>query len=110
MSQDLDDMRGTGNVFADVGDADAQAKGLKAKLAAAIIVTLNERRLTVREASKLVGMDEADVQRIRDADLSDMTVERLLWVMADLGHEIEIVSTPTNRRGHITFSRCGASP
>jgi hypothetical protein len=32
MNDDMELMRGTGNVFADFGDADAEAKQLKAKI------------------------------------------------------------------------------
>ena len=77
MKDDLDVMRGTGNVFEDFGDADAEAKGLKAKIAADIIATLNSRNLSVREAGKIAGIDGADIQRIRNADLSRFTIDRL---------------------------------
>ena len=44
MNGDLDVVRGSGNVFADFRDADAEAKKLKATIAAGIIATLNERK------------------------------------------------------------------
>jgi predicted XRE-type DNA-binding protein len=90
MKDDEDVIRGTGNVFADVGDADAEAKKLKAKIAADIISTLNARALTVREAGKIAGMDGADIQRIRNADLSRFTIDRLVRVAFRLGRKVEI--------------------
>jgi predicted XRE-type DNA-binding protein len=90
MNDDLDVMRGTGNVFADFGDADAEAKKLKAKIAADIIATLNDRKLTVREAGKLANMDGADIQRIRNADLSRFTIDRLVRVAYRLGRKVEM--------------------
>jgi hypothetical protein len=40
-------MRGSGNVCADFGDADAEAKKMKADIAVEIIATLNKRRACV---------------------------------------------------------------
>jgi predicted XRE-type DNA-binding protein len=94
MRHELDGMRGTGNVFADLGDADADMKQLKAKIAADIITTLNDRKLTVREAGKLANMDGADIQRIRNANLSRFTIDHLVRVASRLGRKVEIkVST-----------------
>jgi predicted XRE-type DNA-binding protein len=90
MNDDLEVMRGAGNVFADFGDADAEAKKLKATIAADIIATLNGRKLTVREAGKLAGMDGADIQRIRNADLSRFTIDRLVRVAYRLGRKVEM--------------------
>jgi predicted XRE-type DNA-binding protein len=80
MNDDLQLMRGTGNLFADLGDADAEAKKLKAIIAAEIITTLNTRKLTVRAAGELTRIDPADIQRIRNADLSRFTIDRLVRV------------------------------
>ena len=90
MMSDDDIIRGTENVFADMGDADAEAKRLKAKIAADIIATLNAKQLSVREAGRLAGMDGADIQRIRNADLSRFTIDRLVRVAYRLGRKIDI--------------------
>ncbi len=94
MNDELDVLRGTGNVFADFGDADAEAKKLKAKIAADIIATLNSRQLSVREAGKIAGLDGADIQRIRNADLSRFTIDRLVKVAYRLGRRVEINVMP----------------
>jgi predicted XRE-type DNA-binding protein len=94
MNDDMELMRGTGNVFADFGDADAEAKQLKAKIAAEIIATLNTRKLTAREGGKLAGLDGADIQRIRNADLSRFTIDRLVRVAYRLGRKVEMKVLP----------------
>jgi predicted XRE-type DNA-binding protein len=91
---DLDVMRGTGNVFADFGDADAEAKKLKATIAAEIIATLNARKLTMRAAAELTKVDAADIQRIRNADLSRFTIDRLVRVAYRLGRTVEMKVLP----------------
>lgn len=93
MTDDLELLRGTGNVFADLGDADAEAKKLKAIIAADIIGTLNGRKLTVRAAAELAKVDAADIQRIRNADLSRFTIDRLVRVAYRLGRKVEMKVT-----------------
>lgn len=97
MNDDVDVVRGTENVFADFGDADAETKRLKAKIAADIVATLNARKLSVREAGRLAGMDGADVQRIRNADLSRFTIDRLVRVAFRLGRKVDVKLTAINR-------------
>ncbi len=81
-------------MFADFGDADAEAKKLKAKIAADIIATLNSHKLSVHEAGKIAGMDGADIQRIRNADLSRFTIDRLVRVAYRLGRRVEMKVMP----------------
>jgi predicted XRE-type DNA-binding protein len=92
MSDDFELVRGSGNVFADLGDADAEARQMKAKVAAEIIGALNRRGLTVRAAASEARCDPADIQRIRNADLSRFTLDRLVRIAARLGQRFELRS------------------
>ena len=94
MTDELDVRRGSGNIFADFGDADQDAKKMKADLAASIIATLNRRGLTARAGAKLARVDAADIQRIRNADLSRFTLDRLLRVAYRLGRSVEMKILP----------------
>ena len=90
MSDDIEVVRGSGNVFADLGREDAEVLQLKALLAADIIKTLDERSLTVRRAEELTGIAAADFSRIRRAKLDRFTVDRLMAIVRRLGREIEV--------------------
>ena len=90
MSDDIEIERGSGNVFADFGDPDAAAKQLKASIAADIIATLDRRSLSVREGAREAGIDPADLQRIRSADLSRFTIDRLVRIAGRLGRRVEL--------------------
>lgn len=90
---EMEVLRGGGNVFADFGDADAQAKKMKALLAADIIATLNKRGLTARAGAKAAQVDAADIQRIRNADLSRFTLDRLVRIAWRLGRRVEMKIT-----------------
>lgn len=94
MTEKVELVRGSGNVFADFGDPDAEAKHLKAKVAAEIIRTLNQRGLTVRAAAKEARCDPADIQRIRSVDLSRFSLDRLMRIALRLGRRFELRSLP----------------
>ncbi len=96
MTDDFEIVRGSGNVFADFGDADAEAKKMKAVIAAEIIATLNARGLSAREGAKVAKVDAADIQRIRNADLSRFTIDRLVRVAYRLGRRVEMSVLPAS--------------
>ncbi|MGA3017515.1 MAG: helix-turn-helix transcriptional regulator [Bryobacteraceae bacterium] len=86
----LEVVRGSGNVFRDVGHENADVEQFKAILAAEIIKTLDRERLTVRSAHGRTGIAAADFSRIRNADLDRFTVDRLMSVINRLGSRIEV--------------------
>src|SRR5437899_5415738 len=73
----LEIVRGSGNVFRDLGHENADAEQFKAILAAEIIKALDRERLTVRAAHARTGIAAADFSRMRNADLGRFTVDRL---------------------------------
>jgi predicted XRE-type DNA-binding protein len=86
----LDVVRGSGDVFRDVGNENADAEQFKAILAAEIIKALERERLTVRAAHSRTGIAAADFSRIRNADLGRFTVDRLIAVLNRLGSRVEV--------------------
>src|SRR2546430_2241428 len=92
-------IRGSGNVFADFRDADAQTRQLKAQMAADIINTLDRRGLTVRAGAKIAQVDPADIQRIRNADLARFTLDRLVRIAYRLGRKVEKMKISDVRAG-----------
>lgn len=90
---DFELVRGSGNVFADFGDPDAEILQLKSKLAAEIIGVLDNRGLTVRKAKELTGFAAADFSRIRNARLDRFTIDRLMAILNKLDQKVEISVT-----------------
>jgi len=86
----LEVVRGSGNVFRDLGHKNADAEQFKAILAAEIIKAVDRERLTVRAAHKRTGIAAADFSRIRNADLGRFTVDRLMSIINRLGSRIEV--------------------
>jgi predicted XRE-type DNA-binding protein len=86
----LEVVRGSGNVFHDLGFPNADADQFKAILAAEIIKALDRQGLSVRAAQKITGVAAADFSRIRNADLRRFTVDRLISVINRLGSRVEV--------------------
>jgi predicted XRE-type DNA-binding protein len=83
-------VRGSGNVFRDLGHKNADVEQFKAILAAEIIKALDRERLTVRGAHGRTSIAAADFSRIRNADLGRFTVDRLMSIINRLGSRIEV--------------------
>lgn len=92
-------VRGSGNVYADLGMADADVRQLKAILAAQIIRVLDRRGLSVREAHAETGIAAADYSRIRQTRLDRFTVDRLMSILSRLGQKVEVSVNVHARRG-----------
>ncbi len=83
-------VRGSGNVFRDLGRENADLEQLKALLAAEIIKALDREELTVRAAQARTGFAAADFSRIRNADLNRFTVDRLVSILNRLGSRVDV--------------------
>ena len=86
----LELVRGSGNLFRDLGRENADIEQLKALLAAEIIKTLDRDELTVRAAHAQTGFAAADFSRIRNADLGRFTADRLMSILNRLGSRVEV--------------------
>ncbi len=89
-SEKLDVVRGSGNVFRDLGRENADVEQVKAILAAEIIKAIDQDNLTVRAAQDRTGFAAADFSRIRNADLKRFTVDRLMAILNSLGTLVEV--------------------
>ena len=82
--------RGSGNEFADLGHADAEAHLLKAELVTRIDRIILRRRLKQTEAAQLLGLSQPDISRLLRGNFRDYSVERLLRLLTKLRHDVEI--------------------
>jgi predicted XRE-type DNA-binding protein len=86
----LEIVRGSGNVFRDFNDRNADLEQLRAILAARIVKVLDAKKLTVRRAHELTGVAAADFSRIRRANFGRFTIDRLMSILDRLDQEVEI--------------------
>jgi predicted XRE-type DNA-binding protein len=90
MNNDFELVRGSGNVFHDLGRENAGLKQARAILAAKIIRTLDERSLSTREAERLTGISHSEFSRIRNAKLGRFSLDRMITILGKLDEEIEV--------------------
>jgi predicted XRE-type DNA-binding protein len=96
-NDDFELVRGSGNVFRDQGEPDADVKQAKALLAAQIIGALEDQALSVRKAAGLTGFAAADFSRVRNAELGRFSIDRLIKMLAALDEGIEVSIQFTER-------------
>ena len=88
---------GSGNVFADLGLADADEHLIKAGLVVRIDRIIRQRQLTQAAAAQLIGIDQPKVSAMLAGQFRGYSVERLMRFLVALGHDVEIVVKPRKR-------------
>ena len=90
----------SGNVFADLGMADADERQTKVRLAFAINRILEQRRLSQAEAALKLGVNQPKVSALSNYRLDGFSVERMMHFLNALGRDVEIVirNKPRSRR------------
>ncbi|MGD0187865.1 MAG: helix-turn-helix transcriptional regulator [Roseiarcus sp.] len=82
--------RGTGNVFADLGYADAEERQTKLRLAHAINTIVASKRLSQTDAAARLGVGQPKISALAHYKLEGFSVERLMTFLTALDRDIEI--------------------
>lgn len=98
-SDDTAITRGTRNVFADLGYADADERQTKLRLADTINRVIARRRLTQVEVAEKLGVNQPKVSALANYKLQGFSVERLMTFLTALDQDVEIIirSKPRSR-------------
>lgn len=83
-------VRGSGNIFADLGLPDVQNRKLKAQMAMHISRLMKQKGMTQAQLGALVGLDQPKVSKMLRGQLGEFSVERLFGVVNRLGRNIEV--------------------
>ncbi|MGH8709396.1 MAG: helix-turn-helix domain-containing protein [Burkholderiales bacterium] len=81
---------GSGNVFQDLGFADAKERTLKVQLAMEVNRLLKERGTTQAVAAAALGILQPHVSDLARYRLDRFSVERLMEFLVALGRDVEI--------------------
>lgn len=87
----------SGNVFADLGLADAGEHLIRAGLVIRVQKTIRKRHLTQAAAAQLMDIDQPKVSAMLAGQFRGYSVERLMRFLVALGHDVEIVVKPRKR-------------
>jgi len=89
--------RGSGNIFADLGLANADEHMLKARIVMFIGQRIEQLGLTQQAAAKRMGVSQPDVSDILRGRFEGFSLERLLGFVRALGSDVEIrLKQPAN--------------
>ena len=107
MSEDVTFVRGSENVFADLGFPNADEHLVKAQLVHKISNIMKERQLTQAEAARILGVKQPDVSNLMRGQFRLVSVEKLLHYLVALGQDVEIVVKPRRdpqQASHLTVA------
>lgn len=97
--------RGSGNVFADLGLADAEKLKIKAGLVIEIRKAMRSQGLTQQEAAKRMGVTQPKVSDMMRGDFSNLSERKLMDCLIRLGYDIEIHVRPAKAQiGHLRLA------
>jgi predicted XRE-type DNA-binding protein len=82
--------RGSGNVFDDLGYADAGDHLAKAELVSELSRIIDREGWTQAQAAKVMGMAQPDVSRLLRGQFSNYSIDRIMRFLRTAGCEVEI--------------------
>lgn len=83
--------KGSGNVFADLGLPHSEKLLEKADIAIQIVQIIKERKLTQKQAAKILGIDQPQISALMRGRFYSFSLERLLKFMDALGKRLRYV-------------------
>lgn len=98
---------GSGDVFADLGFADAGERKLRVQLAMQLNELLAARRFTQVETAARFGIPQPHVSELKNYKLTRFSSERLMRFLTLLDRDVEIVIRPKTKghsSGHVSVS------
>jgi predicted XRE-type DNA-binding protein len=87
--------RGSSNVYADLGLADAQDMLIKAKLATEINRIIRQSKLTQVEVAKILGMTQPKLSGMLRGQFRGISEIKMIECLNHLGRDVDIVVKPT---------------
>jgi predicted XRE-type DNA-binding protein len=94
----------SGNVYADLGLADAEEMLVKAQLASKIGEIIKGRRWTQQQAAEVLGMTQPKLSNLLRGQFRGVSEAKMLECLAKLGRDVKIVVGPARRStkpGHV---------
>jgi predicted XRE-type DNA-binding protein len=90
----------SGNIFRDLGLANAEEKQTKVRLALAINQIIADRCLTQAAGARALGVNQPKISALRNYQLDGFSVERLMNFLTALDRDVEIVirTKPSTRK------------
>jgi predicted XRE-type DNA-binding protein len=97
--------QGSGNVYADLGLADAERLKIKTGLVIEIRKAVRSQGLTQQAAAKCMGLSQPKVSDMMRGDFANLSERKLMDCLTRLGYDIEIKVKPAAQPiGHLMLA------
>lgn len=90
----------SGNVYADLGFADAAEMLAKARIVSQIGRIIQSRNLSQAQAGELLGIDQPKISALLRGQFRGYSQERLIGFLTKLGMDVEIMVRPKAKKRH----------
>lgn len=90
--------RSVGNVYADLGMADADEMIVKAQLASKIGEIIKSRKWSQQQAAEVLGMTQPKLSKMLRGQFRGISESKMLDGLARLGRDVQIVVGPARRK------------
>lgn len=97
--------KGSMNVYADLGMADAEEMLVKAQLATKIAEIIKHRKLTQVQAAELLGMSQPKLSNMLRGQFRGISEAKMLDCLTRLGRDVQIVvktASKSRKTGHVS--------
>src|SRR5437016_5006803 len=100
-------IKGSGNVYADLGYADPEEMLAKAEVVRQIVNIIRKRGATQAQAAAILGLRQPKISDLMRGKFAGFTMDRLLRFLNALGRNVEIVirPMPVSQRYAVTHVR-----
>ncbi|NET73655.1 MAG: XRE family transcriptional regulator [Sphaerospermopsis sp. SIO1G2] len=89
----LDYTISSGNIFEDLGFANAEEKLAKVKLASVIADIIEQQQITPEQTAQILGLEIERVDDLTNGRLKEFPIENLFIFLIKLGQNVEILVT-----------------
>lgn len=97
MSKKIQFERGSSNVYADLGFADAEEMKIKSALVMHIADIIQQREYSQVKAAEITGLPQPKLSAILRGHFHGVSERKLLDCLTALGQNVKIVVTPARR-------------
>lgn len=90
MAEEIEFVKGSGNVFGDLGLTNPEERLAKANLLLALKNIIEERGLTQEEIAGMCGVDQPTISKALRGKMKSISLDRLTHWITCLGSDVEI--------------------
>ena len=106
---DIEYVKGSKNIFEDLGIPNPEETLAKAEIAMKIHTIIKKKKLTQSMAAKILKISQPKISLLLRGYLTDFSLERMLRFLNDLGQDVYISIVPSSHKGHGS-TRIGNTP